>query len=222
MSHRGRLNVLANVVRVPGPALFAGLEDIDPRSVLGSGDVKYHLGATGEYPLPDGRVLRIHMVSNPSHLEAVDPVVVGRARARQERLGPDGARRVVPITLHGDAAFAGQGIAAETLNMAELRGFSVGGCLHLVVNNLIGFTAEPPALHSSRFATDVAKRSAVPILHVNGEDPEAVVRAGQLAAEYRGRFSSDVVIDLLGYRRYGHSEVEDPTTTQPLLNRHIH
>jgi 2-oxoglutarate dehydrogenase E1 component len=221
MSHRGRLNVMANVVRVPGAELFAGIEDVDPRSVLGSGDVKYHLGATGDAPTAAGGTLRVHLVSNPSHLEAVDPVILGRARARQERLGEDGPRRVVAILLHGDAAFAGQGIAAEVLNMADLRGFTVGGCIHVLVNNLVGFTATPAALHSSRFASDLAKRLSIPILHVNGEDPDAVVRVARLAAEYRSRFASDVLIDLIGFRRYGHSEVEDPTTTQPILYRKI-
>ncbi|HEU4401287.1 MAG TPA: 2-oxoglutarate dehydrogenase E1 component, partial [Candidatus Polarisedimenticolia bacterium] len=217
MPHRGRLNVMTHVVGVPAPLLFAGFEDIEPRSVLGGGDLKYHQGATGTWKATGGRGLQVHLVSNPSHLEAVDPVVMGRARARQERLGADGRARVLPVTLHGDAAFAGQGITAETLNLADLEGFSVGGTVRVVVNNLIGFTAEPRALHSSRYASDVARRLDIPILHVNGQDPEAVARAGRLALEYRAAFASDVVVDLICYRRYGHSEVDDPTTTQPLL-----
>ncbi|MBZ5662323.1 MAG: 2-oxoglutarate dehydrogenase E1 component [Acidobacteriia bacterium] len=218
MSHRGRLNVMAHIAGQREADIFAGFEDVDPRSVLGSGDVKYHVGATGHYRTPDGRKLSVHLASNPSHLEAVDPVVIGRARAKQARIG--GASRftkVLPIVLHGDAAFAGQGVWAETLNLAELKAYSVGGTIHVIVNNLLGFTTEPTDLHSSRFASSLAKRQAVPIFHVNGEDPEAVVRTGQIAVEYRNAFGSDVVIDLIGYRRHGHSEVDDPTITQPRL-----
>jgi 2-oxoglutarate dehydrogenase E1 component len=221
MSHRGRLSVMAAVVRTPAALIFAGFEDVDPRSVLGGGDVKYHQGATGTYATASGRRVHVHLVSNPSHLEAVDPVLMGRARARQARLGPEGPRMVLPVALHGDAAFAGQGIASETLNMADLAGYTVGGTVHVVVNNLIGFTTPPEALHSSRHATDAARRLDVPVLHVNGERPEAVVRAGDLAVEYRAEFASDVVVDLVSYRRYGHSEVDDPTFTQPILYREI-
>ncbi len=221
MSHRGRLTVMTRVIGSPASKLFAGYEDFEPRSVLGGGDVKYHLGATGTYTTPSGGVLDMHLVSNPSHLEAVDPVLQGRVRAHQERIGADGKRRVLGITIHGDAAFAGQGIVAETLNMADLPGYTVGGTIHIVVNNLIGFTAEPRALHSSRYASDVAKRLAVPILHVNGEDPEAVQRVGEMALDFRATFGTDVVVDLIAYRRYGHSEVDDPTATQPLLYRRI-
>ena len=221
MSHRGRLNVMAHVVGTPTINLFAGFEDVDPESILGAGDVKYHHGATGTFHLQDGREVTIHLVSNPSHLEAVDPVALGRTRAHQQRLNDVHGTRVVPIVLHGDAAFAGQGIASETLNLSEINGFSVGGTVHVVVNNLIGFTAEPRALHSSRFSSDVAKRQPIPIFHVNGEDPEAVVRAAQIAIAYRYEFSSDVVVDLIGYRRHGHSEIDDPTVTQPELYRKI-
>ncbi len=222
MSHRGRLNVMAHLVGTPLPHIFAGFEDVDPRSVLGGGDVKYHRGATGTYRTAGGRELAIHLVSNPSHLEAVDPILVGRARARQVRLGKEGSRRVLPLLLHGDAAFAGQGIAAETLNLSSLEGFQVGGTVHVIVNNLIGFTTEPPALHSGSFASDVARRLPIPIFHVNAEDPEAADRAGRIGGAYRCEFESDVVLDLIGYRRYGHSEVDDPTVTQPLLYRRIH
>ena len=217
MSHRGRLTVMVETVGVPHASLFAGLEDVDPRSTLGSGDVKYHMGATGVHRRPEGGEVRVHLASNPSHLEAVNPVLAGRARARQTRLGEHGPAQVVPICLHGDAAFAGQGITSETLNMAALPGYDVGGTLHVIVNNLIGFTAEPVSLHSSRYASDAAKRLEIPILHVNGEDLSAIERAGRIAFEYRQRFGDDVLIDLIGYRRYGHSEVEDPTTTSPML-----
>jgi len=221
MSHRGRLNVMVLVVGKSPMDIFARFEDIDPRRVLGGGDVKYHLGATGEYQTAHGHTLRIHLVSNPSHLEAVDPVALGRVRGKQTRLGQEGPRRVLPILLHGDAALAGQGTAAETLNLATLRGFSVGGTVHVVVNNLVGFTANPEDLYASRFASDVAKRLPIPIFHVNGEDPEAVVRVARLAVEYRYAFSSDVVVDLIGYRRHGHSEIDDPTVTQPVRYRRI-
>jgi 2-oxoglutarate dehydrogenase E1 component len=217
MSHRGRLNVMVNVVGTAGSDLFAGLEDVDPKSVLGSGDVKYHLGATGAYRTRGGKTIRTHLVSNPSHLEAVDPVIMGRVRAKQDRHGSDGRQKILALTLHGDAAFAGQGITAETLNLADLPGYSIGGTVHIIVNNLIGFTAEYPLLHSSRFSSDLARRLSAPILHVNGEDPEAIWRVGRLAMEYKMEFGSDVFIDIIGYRRYGHSEVEDPSTTQPLL-----
>jgi 2-oxoglutarate dehydrogenase E1 component len=217
MSHRGRLNVIVHIVGRKPVDIFSGFEDADPRSVLGGGDVKYHLGASGTYRTRDGKPLAVQLVSNPSHLEAVYPVVLGRARARQVRLDDRDSTRAVPIVLHGDGAFAGQGIVAETLNLADLAGFTVGGTIHVVVNNLIGFTTDPAELHSTRFATDVAKRLPVPILHVNGENVLAVVRAAQFAAEYRRTFKSDVVIDLIGYRRYGHSEVDDPTVTHPHL-----
>ena len=221
MSHRGRLNVIVNIVGRDPADIFAGFQDTDPRSVLGGGDVKYHLGASGTYHTRDGKSLAVQLVSNPSHLEAVYPVVLGRARARQIRLEDRDYTRVVPVVLHGDGAFAGQGIVAETLNLADLDGFVVGGTIHVVVNNLIGFTTDPSELHSSRFATDVAKRLPIPILHVNGENVAAVVRAGQIAAEYRRAFTSDVVVDLIGYRRYGHSEVDDPTITHPTLYARI-
>lgn len=221
MSHRGRLNVIANVVGIPGAELFAGIEDVDPKSVLGSGDVRYHLGATGAYETATGKPIRVHLVSNPSHLEAVDPVVMGRVRAKQDRIGETGPRKILSLTLHGDAAFAGQGVTAETLNFASLPAYTVGGTVHIIVNNLIGFTTEFPLLHSSRFSSDLAKRLAAPIFHVNGEDPEALTRVGQIAADYRRAFADDVFINLIGYRRYGHSEVEDPSTTQPLLYAQI-
>src|SRR6266852_248420 len=221
MSHRGRLNVMVHAACKTPHEVVAGFEDVDPRSVLGAGDVKYHVGATGTYVTSTGKEIGIHLVSNPSHLEAVDPVAMGRARAKQTRYGAGGAAKVVPIVMHGDAAFAGQGIWAESLNLADLQAYTVGGTIHIIVNNLIGFTTRPEQEHSSRFASDLAKRQSVPVFHVNGEDPDAVVRVGKLAAEYRAQFGSDVVVDLIGYRRHGHSEVDDPTITQPRLYERI-
>ncbi|HUO61761.1 MAG TPA: thiamine pyrophosphate-dependent enzyme, partial [Candidatus Acidoferrales bacterium] len=220
MSHRGRLNVVAHTVGRQLADIFAGFEDVDPRSVLGGGDVKYHQGATG-YREIGGKRMRIHLVSNPSHLEAVDPVCLGRVRAKQTRRGKEGKQQTLPIIMHGDSAFAGQGIWAETLNMSYLRGFTVGGTVNIVVNNLLGFTTNPVEYSSARYATDLAKRLPIPIFHVNGEEPEAVLRVGRLAAEYRYKFGSDVVIDVIGYRRHGHSEVDDPTITQPLMYARI-
>ena len=217
MSHRGRLNVMMHTINTAPEAIFSKFEDVDPRSVLGSGDVKYHLGATGEHTTRSGHKLRMHLVSNPSHLEAVDPVAMGRARAKQRRLGEEGHHKLVPVVMHGDAAFAGQGIWAETLNFTGVPGFHVGGTVHIIVNNRIGFTTNPREAHSSLFASDLAKRLPIPIFHVNAEDPEAVVRVGRLAVEYRYAFNSDVLVDLIGYRRHGHSEVDDPSITQPLL-----
>jgi 2-oxoglutarate dehydrogenase E1 component len=221
MSHRGRLNVLVHVAQRAPEEVFAGFEDVDPRSVLGSGDVKYHMGATGEYVTRSGGRIHIHLVSNPSHLEAVDPVTVGRTRAKQDRAGEGGRAKFLPLLVHGDAAFAGQGVWAETLNYSALNGYNVGGTIHIIVNNLIGFTTVPDELQSSRFAADLAKRQPIPIFHVNGEDVDAVVRVGRMALDYRYTFGSDVVIDLIGYRRHGHSEVDDPTITQPLLYKEI-
>jgi 2-oxoglutarate dehydrogenase E1 component len=221
MSHRGRLNVIVHVARRPPEEVFAGFEDVDPRSVLGSGDVKYHMGATGDYVTRSGARINIHLVSNPSHLEAVDPVTIGRTRAKQDRAGENGTRQYLPFIVHGDGAFAGQGIFAETLNYADLPGYTVGGTVHVIVNNLIGFTTLPSELHSSRFAAQIARRQNIPIFHVNAEDVDAVIRVGRVAIEYRYKFGSDVVVDMIGYRRHGHSEVDDPTITQPLLYKAI-
>jgi 2-oxoglutarate dehydrogenase E1 component len=215
MNHRGRLNVMTNTIGRPASEIFTKFEDVDPRSTLGGGDVKYHLGATGDYTSPSGKIISLHLASNPSHLEAVDPVLIGRSRARQERIGEGGKKQVLPILIHGDAAFAGQGILAETLNMETLPGYNVGGVIHVIVNNLLGFTANPEESNASRFSTDIAKRLPIPIIHVNAEDPDAVVRVAALVTEYRQRFGSSVVVDLIGYRRHGHSEVDDPTVTQP-------
>ncbi len=223
MSHRGRLNVMSNTIGRNATEIFARFEDVNPRSTMGGGDVKYHQGATGEYISPMGDKIALHLVSNPSHLEAVDPVALGRAKARQMRLtvgqmpisDAEARHQVMPVIMHGDAAFAGQGILAETLNMSTLAGYNVGGTVHVIVNNLLGFTAVPEESNSSRFATDIAKRLPIPIFHVNAEDPDAVLRVATIAAEYRASFASDVVVDLIGYRRHGHSEVDDPTVTSP-------
>src|ERR1700729_3664862 len=185
MSHRGRLNVMVHIVGRAAAEVFAKFEDVDPRSVLGGGDVKYHMGATGENIPPNTPTIALHLVSNPSHLEAVNPVAMGRARAYQIRIGEEGKQQVLPIILHGDAAFAGQGITAESLNMASLAGYSIGGTLHIITNNLLGFTANPEESNSTRFATDLAKRLPIPIFHVNGEDPDTAIRIAAIASEYR-------------------------------------
>jgi 2-oxoglutarate dehydrogenase E1 component len=216
MSHRGRLNVMVNTLGKSAAAIFSKFEDADPRSSLGSGDVKYHVGATGTFTTPSGKELGLHLASNPSHLEAVDPVAMGRTYAKQMRYGADGRERVLSVVIHGDAAFAGQGIWAETMNLGSLEGYSVGGSIQIIANNLIGFTAEPDEYNSSRFASDLARRLPIPIFHVNAEDVDAVIRVATFAVEYRYHFHTDVVIDLIGYRRHGHSEVDDPTITQPL------
>jgi 2-oxoglutarate dehydrogenase E1 component len=224
MSHRGRLNVMVNTIGRASRDIFTRFEDVDPRSTLGGGDVKYHIGATGDFLTANGKTVHLHLASNPSHLEAADPVIMGRTRAYQERLAKNRSkeeylqarRQVLPMIIHGDAAFAGQGIWAESLNLATLHGYNIGGTIQVIVNNLLGFTALPGESNSSRFSSDLAKRLPIPIFHVNAEDPQAVVRIAALAAEYRQTFHSDVVVDLIGYRRHGHSEVDDPTVTQPL------
>jgi 2-oxoglutarate dehydrogenase E1 component len=216
MSHRGRLNVMANTFGKSPVAIFSKFEDANPRSILGGGDVKYHVGATGQFLTRTGINMGLHLVSNPSHLEAVDPVAMGRARAQQVRIGDDGQTKVLPVLIHGDAAFAGQGIWAETLSLGTISGFSVGGSIQIIVNNLIGFTADPDECYPSRYSSDIGKRLPIPIFHVNAEDADAVVRVAALAVDYRYTFHTDVIIDLIGYRRHGHSEVDDPTITQPL------
>jgi 2-oxoglutarate dehydrogenase E1 component len=222
MSHRGRLTVLTTVVGKPVSQIFAEFEDaLDPQSIQGSGDVKYHLGAVGAHEAPDGKRVKLGLAPNPSHLEAVDPVVEGMVRAKQERAGDAGRERVLPILLHGDAAFAGQGLVAETLNMCQLDGYRTGGTVHVIVNNQIGFTTNPKDARSSPYCTDVAKMIQAPILHVNGDDPEAVVQVVDLAMEYRRTFRHDVVIDMVCYRRYGHNEGDEPSYTQPLLYQKI-
>lgn len=219
MAHRGRLNVLANIVGKSYAQIFGEFEgNIDPRTAHGSGDVKYHLGAAGTFTAPSGKTITASVVANPSHLEAVDPVLEGVVRAKQDLLerGEEGFT-VLPVLVHGDAAFAGQGVVAETLNLSQLRGYRTGGTVHVVVNNQVGFTTSPASSRSSVYATDVARMIQAPIFHVNGDDPEAVVRVGELAYEYRQTFRKDVVIDLICYRRRGHNEGDNPAFTQPLM-----
>jgi len=224
MAHRGRLNVLINIVGKSYKELFDEFEgNLDPASVQGSGDVKYHKGFHGTFTSRSGRTLDVVLASNPSHLEAVDPVVEGMARALQERLAASGegtrpaADRVLPVLVHGDAAFAGQGVVAETLNMSALPAYETGGTVHLVINNQLGFTTNPDSARSSVYATDVAKMVQAPIFHVNGDDPEACARVARLAFGFRQEFHKDVVIDMVCYRRFGHNEQDDPSLTQPVL-----
>jgi len=218
MAHRGRLNVLANIVGKKYSQIFREFEgNIDPRTVQGSGDVKYHLGAEGEFVAGSGDTIRVSLAANPSHLEAVDPVLEGIARAKQDVLNKGAAYPVLPLLVHGDAAFAGQGVVAETLNLSQLRGYRTGGTIHVVVNNQVGFTTSPGASRSSLYCTDVARMVQAPIFHVNGDDPEACIRVARLAFEYRQAFKKDVVIDLVCYRRRGHNEGDDPSYTQPLM-----
>ncbi|GAA2721697.1 multifunctional oxoglutarate decarboxylase/oxoglutarate dehydrogenase thiamine pyrophosphate-binding subunit/dihydrolipoyllysine-residue succinyltransferase subunit [Streptomyces luteosporeus] len=219
MAHRGRLNVLANIVGKSYAQIFREFEgNLDPKSMHGSGDVKYHLGAEGTFTGLDGEQIKVSLAANPSHLETVDPVVEGIARAKQDIIGKAGTDfTVLPIQLHGDAAFAGQGVVAETLNMSQLRGYRTGGTVHIVINNQVGFTAPPESSRSSLYCTDVARMIEAPIFHVNGDDPEAVVRVARLAFEFRQAFNKDVVIDLICYRRRGHNEADNPSFTQPLM-----
>jgi 2-oxoglutarate decarboxylase len=216
MGHRGRLNALINLVGKNYGELFAEFEHIDPASTQGSGDVKYHLGATGKFTGFSGITIPVSLASNPSHLEAVDPVVEGMVRAKQD-LGTG----AVGVLVHGDAAFAGQGVVAETLNLSALRGYETGGTIHLVINNQLGFTTNPESARSSVYATDVAKMVQAPIFHVNGDDPEACVRVGRLAFAFRQAFNKDVVIDMVCYRLHGHNEGDDPSFTQPLMYERI-
>jgi 2-oxoglutarate decarboxylase len=218
MAHRGRLNVLANIVGKGFHEIFAEFEGaMDPDSVQGQGDVKYHLGMTGRFTARSGEELGVVMAPNPSHLEAVDPVVEGMVRAKHDMLGIGHHGKVLPVLLHGDAAFAGQGVVAETLQLSEVNGYRTGGTIHVVINNQIGFTTSPRNARSTQYATDVAKILQAPILHVNGDDPEACVRATHWAFQYRQEFGTDIFIDLVCYRRYGHNEGDEPAYTQPLM-----
>ncbi|HSJ49690.1 MAG TPA: multifunctional oxoglutarate decarboxylase/oxoglutarate dehydrogenase thiamine pyrophosphate-binding subunit/dihydrolipoyllysine-residue succinyltransferase subunit, partial [Actinomycetota bacterium] len=222
MAHRGRLNVLANVFGVDHGEIFRGFEeDPDPLSVEGSGDVAYHLGATGRHSSPSGNVVELTLASNPSHLESVDPVVEGMARARLDLSGADDTDSVLPLLIHGEAAFAGQGVVAETFHLSQLPGYHTGGTVHVIVNNQLGFTTEPEHGRSTVYPSDVGKMVQAPVFHVNGDDPEAGVRAARLAVEFRRAFHTDVVIDLWCYRRWGHNEADEPSFTQPLMYRGI-
>ncbi|GAA3758136.1 multifunctional oxoglutarate decarboxylase/oxoglutarate dehydrogenase thiamine pyrophosphate-binding subunit/dihydrolipoyllysine-residue succinyltransferase subunit [Plantactinospora mayteni] len=224
MAHRGRLNVLANIVGKPYEKIFSEFEGhLDPRSTQGSGDVKYHLGQAGKFTTPDGEhSIKVSVTANPSHLEAVDPVMEGIVRAKQDRIDLKlEGYTVLPVAVHGDAAFAGQGVVAETLNLSQLRGYRTGGTVHVVVNNQVGFTTAPEYSRSSLYSTDVARMIQAPIFHVNGDDPEAVVRVARLAFEYRQAFNKDVVIDMVCYRRRGHNEGDDPAMSNPLMYKII-
>jgi 2-oxoglutarate dehydrogenase E1 component len=221
MAHRGRLNVLSNILGKSLESIFSEFEDVEVESPFGSGDVKYHKGYTNDRVTLSGARIHLSLTANPSHLEAVNPVVQGRVCAKQRRAGDERGHSVVPVLIHGDAAFAGQGIVAETLNLCHLSGYSTGGTIHVVVNNQIGFTTTPAEARSTLYCTDVAKMIQAPIFHVNGDDPEAVVHCVKLALAYRHRFGDDVVIDLVCYRRHGHNEGDEPSFTQPLLYRRI-
>ncbi|MDH3252856.1 MAG: multifunctional oxoglutarate decarboxylase/oxoglutarate dehydrogenase thiamine pyrophosphate-binding subunit/dihydrolipoyllysine-residue succinyltransferase subunit, partial [Ignavibacteria bacterium] len=222
MAHRGRLNVLVNTIGKPIAKILSEFEGyVDPSSIQGSGDVKYHLGASGRHRTATGEEIAVSVAPNPSHLEAVNPVVEGIVRAKQDRMGDTKRERVIPVLIHGDAAFAGQGIIAETLNLSQLDGYRTGGTIHLIINNQIGFTTSPDDARSTPYCTDVAKMVQAPIIHVNGDDVDAALRVARLAMEYRQRFKKDVVVDIFCYRRHGHNEGDEPSYTQPLLYRKI-
>lgn len=222
MAHRGRLSVLANILRKPFDVLFDQFsENYVPDTVAGDGDVKYHLGFEAEFPTKTGGNVDVRLAANPSHLEIVNPVVEGRARARQRIRGDLDRKRVCPFLIHGDAAFAGQGVVAETLNFSQLPGYRTGGTVHFVINNQIGFTTNPADARSTHYCTDVAKMIEAPVFHVNGDDPEAVCYVMQLALEFRVKFQRDVVIDMVCYRRHGHNESDEPSFTQPLMYKTI-
>ncbi len=221
MAHRGRLNVLANILGKSPRAIFREFADTDPKLQRGGGDVKYHLGYSSDYVTATGRTVRLSLCFNPSHLEFVNPVAAGRVRVRQDCGGDMERKQNLLVLIHGDAAFIGEGVVQETLNMSRLPGYTVGGALHIIVNNQIGFTTSPDEGRSSMYATGVAKMLQTPIFHVNGENPEAVAQCVQLALLFRARFKMDVVIDMYGYRRLGHNESDEPTFTQPVLYRRI-
>jgi 2-oxoglutarate dehydrogenase E1 component len=222
MAHRGRLNILANIIGKPFEKIFNEFEDnLDPTSPQGTGDVKYHLGASGIYNTANNKTIRVTLAANPSHLEFVNPVVEGITRAKLQRSGDINSGKFIPVLIHGDAAFAGQGIVAETLNLSQLKGYRTGGTIHIIINNQIGFTTTPEESRSSIYATDVAKMVQAPIFHVNGDDPEAALFTIKLAFEYRQKFNKDVVVDIIGYRRHGHNEGDDPVFTQPIMYKTI-
>ncbi|HET7505895.1 MAG TPA: 2-oxoglutarate dehydrogenase E1 component, partial [Kofleriaceae bacterium] len=221
LSHRGRLTALEQILRRPGRDLFAQFEDVEPEKAMGGGDVKYHLGFSTDRTDENGHTMHVSLAFNPSHLEAVDPVVIGRVRAKQIRHGDFEHRRVVGVLVHGDAAFAGQGLVPETMQLSGLPGYRTGGTVHVIVNNQVGFTASPAEQRSTPYCTDVAKMLECPIWHVNGEDVDALVRVVEIACEYRAQFASDVVIDMYCYRKYGHNEMDEPGFTQPLMYERI-
>ncbi|HZO85823.1 MAG TPA: 2-oxoglutarate dehydrogenase E1 component, partial [Verrucomicrobiae bacterium] len=217
MAHRGRLNVLANIMRKSARQIFREFADRDPKVSTAGGDVKYHLGHSTDWHTTSGRKIHLSLCFNPSHLEYVNPVAVGRTRAKQDRVNDRERVRGMALLIHGDAAFAAEGVTQETLNLSQLNAYTIGGTLHVIVNNQIGFTTSPAEARSTTYATDVAKMLQIPIFHVNGEDPEAVAQAVRLAMDFRAQFKRDVVIDMYGYRRLGHNETDEPSFTQPLL-----
>ena len=219
MPHRGRLNVLANIAGKSYAQIFAEFEgNQDPKTVQGSGDVKYHLGTEGVYTSLTGETTKVYLAANPSHLEAVDGVLEGVVRAKQDRIDLGGSGfSVLPILIHGDAAFAGQGVVTETINLSQLRGYRTGGTIHVLINNQIGFTTGASSSRSTLYSTDVVKGLQIPVFHVNGDDPEAVAHVAALAFEFRQEFNKDVVIDMVCYRRRGHNEGDDPSMTQPVM-----
>jgi 2-oxoglutarate dehydrogenase E1 component len=221
MAHRGRLNVLCNIMGKSPGEIFREFADADPKKYIGGGDVKYHKGYSNDWKTSSKKTVHISLCFNPSHLEFVNPVANGRVRAKQDRTGDTERKKGLTILIHGDAAFAGQGVVQETLNLSNLPGYTTGGTLHIVVNNQIGFTTGPKEARSSNYATDVAKMLSIPIFHVNGEDPEAVAQCVQLALDFRAEFKRDVVIDMYGYRRLGHNETDEPSFTQPVLYKAI-
>ncbi|HVV70195.1 MAG TPA: 2-oxoglutarate dehydrogenase E1 component, partial [Verrucomicrobiae bacterium] len=221
MAHRGRLNVLANILRKSARQIFREYADTDWKASTGHGDVKYHLGHSTQWATSRGKAVHLSLCFNPSHLEFVNPVALGRTRAKQDRFQDGSRKRGMTLLIHGDAAFAGEGVVQETLNLSQLPGYRVGGTLHIVVNNQIGFTTSPAEARSSPYATDIAKMLQIPIFHVNGEDPEAVAQVVRLAMDFRFEFQSDVVINMYGYRRLGHNEGDEPAFTQPVLYRAI-
>jgi len=222
MAHRGRLNILANIIGTPLAKILSEFEEItDPLATQGSGDVKYHLGSAGKFRSPGGREIFISLAPNPSHLEWVNPVIEGIVRAKQERRGDTMRNKILPILIHGDAAFAGQGVVWETINLSQLHGYRTGGTIHIIINNQIGFTTPPEEARSSPYPTDLARSVQAPIFHVNGDDPDSAVRVAELIVAYRHRFKKDVVIDIFCYRRHGHNEADEPSYTQPLLYKKI-
>jgi len=222
MAHRGRLNVLANIIGTPVEKILSEFEEnFDPYAIQGSGDVKYHLGSSGMFRSAAGNEIYVSLAPNPSHLEWVNPVIEGIVRAKQDRRGDTEHERIVPVLIHGDAAFAGQGVVYETLNLSQIYGYKTGGTIHLIINNQIGFTTPSRTTRSSPYATDVARSVQAPIFHVNGDDPDSATRVALLSVQYRQRFKKDVVIDIYCYRRHGHNETDEPSFTQPLLYKKI-
>ena len=217
MAHRGRLNVLTNIMNKPLEQMIGSFENalVNEDGVDSAGDVKYHMGYSYDVTTKSGQKIHMSLLNNPSHLEAVNPVVAGTARAKQDRIGDKEGKKVLPVVIHGDSAFAGQGVVPETMNLAQLEGFNVGGTIHVVINNRVGFTAEPQEVFSGEYCTDMARMLQIPIFHVNGDDPEACVHTMQMAMDWREKFGRDVMIDLVCYRRFGHNEGDDPTFTQP-------